>query len=558
MLLLSTLLLTGLSGLPGDAADPRAGLATIVERDVEAHLRFLASPRLEGRDSPSRGLMLAAQHVAEAFARAGLQATADSSRVWEASEGTLPGLEGKSSPPAWSLPPAGEGTYLRPFTVERMPTVRGPLERPLPEGCSLEVIDRGGEDGRKSPRFRLGEDFVPLPGHPGRARGELVWVGFGIQSRRQHYDSLAKLKLRGKVAILLSGDPRGVKAFGGVEETAEASIWNKLSVLERAGVSGVIVVRRAPPRPPWMRHDPEPPPLGYRYTWASWNPPSTDRDRGTRIPAIEVSEACASLLLGRDLAGLERALDKSSLPKRTKISGRQVAFASALEEGALLLPNLVGILPGRDPALAGEYVIVGAHMDHIGVGVRGRIGTGADDNASGTSALLEVLDACVATPPRRSLIFAVFSGEEDGLLGSRELAQHLPVPKEAVVAMVNLDMIGRGESDQVYCLGFAQNPGMEAVVERARDLGRTGIKHLERCNDKGLFRRSDHYSFHQVGLPTVFFFENFPLEQNHDYHTWRDTFEGVDLAKVTHTARLAFCTAWLLAEDEKRLPAPVD
>ena len=168
------------------------------------------------------------------------------------------------------------------------------------------------------------------------------------------------------------------------------------------------------------------------------------------------------------------------------------------------------------------------------------------------------MEAFSAARPRRSILFAAFSGEEDGLLGSKDLAQSLPVDKGAVVAMVNLDMIGRGKASEVYCLGFEQNPGMEKVVRRAQDLGRTGVRRVSRCDDGGLFQRSDHYSFHAVGLPTVFFFENYPLEQNRDYHTWRDTFDGIDLAKVTNTARLAFCTAWLLAEDDDRLPPPGD
>jgi len=554
MTLLRAALFLGLGVLSPlvEEVDPKVGLDTIDEDDVEAHLRFLASPTLEGRDSPSRGLMLAAEHVAEVFEAAGLVPAEDSAEAWGSATGDLPGLEGEEEAPAWSVPEGHEGTYLRPFEIGRLPSVRGEIRRPVPSQCRLDV-----SVGSKDPQgFTYGEDFVPLPGQPGSARGELVWAGFGISSRKQRYDSLARLDVRGKVVMVLSGDPRGRKNFGDEEETAEASVWNKLSALDKAGAAGVIVVRRAPLKPDWMKREPEQAPLGYRYTWASWNPPSSDRNRRAFVPAIEVSEACASDLLGKDVSALAKALDRASAPRKVAVKGRSVAFDVALEDGPLTMPNVVGVLEGRDPQLREEYVIVGAHMDHVGVGVRGRTGFGADDNASGTSALLEVVDAFAAARPRRSLLFVAFSGEEDGLLGSKDLAQKLPVDRSAVVAMVNLDMIGRGKATEVYCIGFEQNPLMEKVVRRAQALGRTGVRRIQRCDDKGLFRRSDHYSFHAVGLPTVFFFENYPLEQNRDYHTWRDTFDGIDLAKVTNTARLAFCTAWLLAEDDDRLPPP--
>ena len=122
--------------------------------------------------------------------------------------------------------------------------------------------------------------------------------------------------------------------------------------------------------------------------------------------------------------------------------------------------------------------------------------------------------------------------------------------------MVNLDMLGRGATQEVYVLGFQQNPGLQRLVERANKLGRTGVRRVKTCNDRGLFARSDHYSFHQVGIPVVSFFENYPLEQNHDYHTWRDAVDLLDMQKITNTARLAFHTAWLLADDDERPPAP--
>lgn len=184
------------------------------------------------------------------------------------------------------------------------------------------------------------------------------------------------------------------------------------------------------------------------------------------------------------------------------------------------------------------------------------MGAGADDNASGVSALLQVAEAFSVTPPRRSVIVCFFGSEEDGLHGSKAVAQNLPVPKEAVVAMVNLDMIGRGDAKEVAVLGLRQNPKLEDVLDRAKRLSKTGITKLVTGQGEELFARSDQYSFHEVGLPVLFFFEGLPISRNEDYHTWRDVPELVDAKKIRNTARLAYNTAWLLANDDDRPPPP--
>ena len=323
MNVLSLVALASLAVPPPQEADgdPKSGLAAIDKRSVEAHLRYLASPTLEGRDSPSLGLMLAAEHVAGVFSEGGLVPAPDSGEAWASVTGDLPGLEEQEGPPGWSVPEGSEGTYLRPFSTERLGRARGQLQRPIPSRCRLSLTV-----GSKEPELMVyGDDFVPIPGQGGSPRGELVWAGFGIQSRKQRYDSIGRNDVRGKMVMILSGDPRKNKNFGGPDETAEASLWNKLNVLDRAGAAGVIVVRRSPIEPDWVKGDVEPAPLGFRYTWASWNPPSSDRNRNARVPAIEVSEECASRLLGKDVTSLARGLDNASSHKKQTVKGRTVA-----------------------------------------------------------------------------------------------------------------------------------------------------------------------------------------------------------------------------------------
>jgi hypothetical protein len=405
--------------------------------------------------------------------------------------------------------------------------------------------------------FALGQDFVPVPRCGGEVGGELVFAGFGIQAKKESFDDFKGLDLEGKVALIIEGEPNHKRKFNGAEVTALASIWNKIAALQKEGAVGVLIMRR--PHPKRKSNDKEAPPvapLSYRYTYASFNPPDTDRWRAAPLPALEISAACAKNLTGKDIADLAERMDRSGKPSRLRLKDIRVHMNSATEESGLLLNNIVAMLPGSDPELAKEVVIVGAHYDHIGVGKRGRVGYGADDNGSGTAALLQVAEAFKGSSPRRSVLFASFTAEEDGLVGSAKLAGNLPVPREQVVAMVNMDMVGVGEANEVVCFGFKQNPGLGKVVSRANRLGRTGIRRITEVNDPGVFKRSDHYSFHTVGIPAVFFTEGFPIEKNKDYHTWRDTPDSIDPDKIAATARLAFLTTWLLANQDERLPTP--
>jgi Zn-dependent M28 family amino/carboxypeptidase len=274
------------------------------------------------------------------------------------------------------------------------------------------------------------------------------------------------------------------------------------------------------------------------------------------LPAVEVSSACADALLGEDVEALCAKIDATCKPLARKPKGRVVALAAKTREGSVAIENVVGVLEGSDELLRSEYVVLGAHYDHVGVDDRGRIGFGADDNASGTAALLEVAQALAELRPRRSVIACAFAAEEDGLLGSKAFCDAPPVPKGALVAMLNMDMVGRGDAAEVVVMGLRQNPALEKVLERAKRLGRTGIKTIDDARDDGLFQRSDHYSFHRIGVPVVFFFEGLPLSDNADYHSWRDTIDKLDLDKIANTSRLVLNTAWLLANDDERPPAP--
>ena len=519
------------------AGDVVSGSKAIDDRLIAEDLFTLSRHEMLGRDSPSAALSRAAEMISGRYAELGLQPAPD------AEERLAPFVPSEPQEGATATQP---NLFLRPFT-------RG-LEAPVPEECSFTyTLDGAAEPARGV----MGQDWVPVLGCAGRLEGELAFAGFGIQSSSDRYDDFAASKgLEGKVAVIIGGEPRHKRKFDGLEQSKHASLWSKLQALKDAGVSGVIVVRRDAAPPKGKRPDFEPLPLDYRYTHASFPQVSEPRPPRRRPPVVEVTPEFAELLTGVDILDVASKVDRSGAPKKVSVNPCSVDVRSSLRLQDVRIDNVVAVLPGSDDELAQEYIVIGAHYDHIGVDSGGRVGPGADDNASGTSGLLAVAGALKISKPKRSVILCAFSAEEDGLLGSKAFCRELPVPEGSVIAMINMDMIGRGEAGEVAVLGTKRNPALLDVLKRANKLGKTGIRDLVTGKGEELWQRSDHYSFHQVGIPSLFFFEGLPISRNAVYHTWRDLADLVDPKKIENTCKLVHQTAWILANDASRPPSP--
>jgi hypothetical protein len=211
--------------------------------------------------------------------------------------------------------------------------------------------------------------------------------------------------------------------------------------------------------------------------------------------------------------------------------------------------NLVGIVEGSDPALKNEYIVIGAHLDHIGVGSPDKNGdqiyNGADDNGSGSSAVLAITQALVKAKadghgPGRSVIVILFSGEELGLLGSQFFVEHPTVEIGKIKAMINLDMVGRLDPKQVSIFDRSKN-GEPNLFHSMHDTSGTRIERIDH-NVNSLVRRSDQASFYDRGIPVMFFFEGFTPEgeMNPDYHGAGDHADKIDGEKVADIARMAY------------------
>jgi aminopeptidase YwaD len=214
--------------------------------------------------------------------------------------------------------------------------------------------------------------------------------------------------------------------------------------------------------------------------------------------------------------------------------------------------NVVAILPGTDAALAGQYVVIGAHFDHLGTSTDGAldpedhtsIRRGADDNASGTAAVLELARLFKATPARRSMIFVNFSGEEEGLLGSEYFVEHMPVPIDSVEAMLNFDMVGRLRDDKLIVYGVATATELPSLLEQANATTHLAIK----AQGDG-FGPSDHSSFYAKSIPVLHFF----TDLHDDYHRASDTPDKINGAGEARVVALAERVARAIADREQRL-----
>jgi Zn-dependent M28 family amino/carboxypeptidase len=264
--------------------------------------------------------------------------------------------------------------------------------------------------------------------------------------------------------------------------------------------------------------------------------------------------------------------ERAAAPVREAIEAHRAVSAQLTPDvvaTTVIMHNVLGIIEGRQSS--SEMVVVGAHLDHDGVDEAGQIYNGADDNASGTAAVLAIAAAFARASargerPERSVVFAFWNGEEKGSLGAEYYAGK-PVPARRVVANLNLDMIGREEeipdpndprfqgfaktaasqnTNVVHLLGYSYSPDLAAIVERANDTIRLTLREDYDRDSQGLLHRSDNWPFMEHGIPAVFFTTGL----HPDYHTPDDDTDRIDFAKLERIAELACRAAWMTAEGD--------
>jgi Zn-dependent M28 family amino/carboxypeptidase len=424
-----------------------------------AHVTYLASDELEGRDTGSEGHRKAAAYVAAQFKAAGLT-------------------------------PAGTSGYLQP--------VRFTSRKIVEAESSLTLV----RDGKAEP-VALGADasysmrIDPAPA----VEAPLAFVGYGLQIPELQIDDLAGQDLKGKVAVYLVGSPAEVPDALSAHAQSAAVRW---AALKRAGAIGSIVVQH--PRrqePPWERAT-----LARLQPAMSLAAPGLDDTAGQQV-AIAFNPASAERLFagsGHTFAEVVAlADDRKPLPRFALATA--VRTRVKVETAPVTSDNVAGVLPGSDPALRAEYIVLSAHLDHLGIGgaVNGdRIYNGAMDNASGIASLIETARGLSARMdrPKRSVLFVAVTAEEKGLLGSRYFANHPTVPATAMVANVNMDMfLPLFPMKAVMVFGLDESDLGATVRRVATSMGFTVQGDPEPLRNR--FIRSDQYSFIRRGVPAL-------------------------------------------------------
>ena len=494
--LLFSTLLTGIAAaaagdLPTPKFDPQRYLA---------HIKYLSSPELKGRESGSPELGKAADYIARQFKAAGLK-------------------------------PVDAKSYFQTFNV----TSSARLGRHNQLAYTIGDKKKTAQAAQFSPlNFSSSGDFT----------GKVVFAGYGITAREYSYDDYAGIDAKDKFVIVLRHEPQEFddkSVFSGKVYTEHAQFFSKAVNAKMHGARGVILVNDA------ANHadsdDLEP--------FATTAGPSE-----AGVPYLQVKAEVVNQWLAQagphagDLKTLQTAIDKDlqnmsfALPDSVTVSVR-----TDVRRDSRPVNNVVGFLPG-DTA---EYVVIGAHYDHLGPGrqfsmapsMAGTTHPGADDNASGTAGVIELARYFGAQGKRhRGIVFMTFAGEELGLLGSSYYVNHPTLPIENAVAMINMDMIGRIRDGKVYLGGLGTGDSFNKLID---EVGKASSLTLERSDSSG-YGSSDHTSFTTKQVPVLFFFSGLHA----DYHKPSDTWDKIDAPEAVKLLDVVAAATNHLTEDPPR------
>ncbi len=482
---------------------------------IEQHLRTLASDAFEGRETGTPGIEKAAAYIAAQFQAHGIP--------------PVPRINGYFQEVAFSTISLKESllqvdgvvfSHLRDFIV-------APLSMPRDE-----IVYEGDE---------------------------VVFLGYGIDAPA--YSDYQGARVEGRAILIYTGEPVDSRGISKVTGTTQRSEWSadltlKLQTAARHGVAVVFVIDdRFRERAGEMR----------RFILAGQTVmgiPESVRDDVT--PHVYLSSMVAEAMMGNRSRRVIRVRDRM----REKGRSRPVSLSTAVSLHAMRRiqstpgANVLGYIEGTDPAVRDEVIVISAHYDHLGK--RGDdIYYGADDNASGTSAVISIAGALAEAKrqgigPRRSVLCILMTGEEKGLLGSEYYAQFPVFPLENTVANINIDMIGRTDDRHddphyVYVIGAGR---LSAELHEINE--RMNAQHTQLLLDytydadddpNRFYYRSDHYNFARRGVPAVFYFSGV----HEDYHRPTDTPDKIMYDKTAVIARLAFHVAWELAMRDERI-----
>jgi hypothetical protein len=458
--------------------------------DAQAYqkdVNYLASPELKGRATGSPELEKAGQFIASQFKSFGLKP-----------------VDGKNFELAF---PAEIGVHLG-------------------NDNTMSFRDPAGKASLKQPA-----DYTPFAfSTNGKFSGPVVFAGYGITAPEYKYDDYEGLDVKGKLVLLLRHEPQEMdekSVFDGKKLTRHAEFLTKMLNAKGHGARGVILINDV------SDHKDDKHKEDKLEKFGEMDGP---RDAGVFFVQVKASTAERWLMdEGRDMKKLADEIDADLKPRSFALTKVNVELAVDVQRESKTVHNVAGYMAGQTD----EYIVIGAHYDHLGLGdshslapnLKGTIHPGADDNASGTAGVIELARYFSATytggkKPKRGILFMTFAGEELGLLGSSWYVNHPILPVEKASAMINLDMIGRIQQGRVFMSGAATGTTLQTLIESVKVPEGLNIDTSGRNSGTNMSDASDHASFVAKQIPSLFFFSGL----HGDYHKPSDTPEKIDSA----------------------------
>lgn len=471
---------------------------------IDNDVKYLASDELEGRGPGTAGIAKAAEFIRDEFKKAGLTSA------------------------------VSDGSFFQPFVV--------PLGRhAVPEKTFLEITGPDGETWK----LELGQDYQAFfSPNQGLVEAPIVFAGYGIVAPKLGYDDYAGLEVEGKFVLIVRREPQQAdkeSKFNGDKVTAHSYFATKIKQAIDRKAAGVLLV-----------NDPFTVKAQKKDAFAPNGSVNLARQK---MVFAHLSQAAANRLLGmqpvkagdaslESVEAIESHIDGELKPISQPLEGWTAKYKGEFISEEAETVNIAGMIEGEGP-LADETIVIGAHYDHLGFGGPGSrrpgnksVHNGADDNASGTAAIMELARRLTKGGPlKRRVVIIAFSGEERGLLGSKFYAKQPLIPIEKTVAMFNYDMIGNLRDDKVEVHGTGSGSTFDKLID-----GVAADSPLAVTKNRRVMPASDHFSFYQKEVPVMFFFTGLtPI-----YHTPEDDYETLNIdgiAKVTEFSEAVILAA---------------
>ena len=518
---------------PASIASQR-GVDTITAAEMKDYLSFVASDEMEGRDTPSRGLDTIAKFLAMNLSR-------------------------------WGFKPAGDdGSFFQKIGLRR-----DYLEK------AETTVQLNGQT------LIIGDDYIPYA-RSANISAPLVFAGSGWFVKSKNVDAYKGIDAKGKIAIIVSppdGLPRGITRADLTGKRGE-DYMTASEYAQKQGVAGLVFIPDFQYLANWDRNRSRLTERGVIRVEKFQTTPGSIASGNPAVNLVLLPQIVAAPRLANALFQGERqnaisifdSIYSGKVPDSFELNPeKQLSLTIKTKVETLATQNVVAVFEGSDPVLKDEYVALGAHYDHVGIGlpVNGdAIYNGADDDGSGTTALLTMAEALAKAPtrPKRSVLFVWHAGEEKGLWGSRYFTENPTIPLAKIVTQLNIDMIGRSKKEgdtnvrnanlsgpnEVYVIGSKMMSTELGELTEAVNKDYLNIAFNYRYDDptdpNRFFFRSDHYNYAKRGIPIVFFFDG----EHEDYHRPGDEVQKIDFQKMEKVTRTVYMLLWEVANRATR------